>query len=205
MRKKLIAAMIAGAIMTITGMPVQAAEGEKDVVVAQADGNVNQDAVDRANELLNAMPERLLESFIDRGWRFYVTDKNIAYDILGGEFNSVKGVTDFDNHEIFIEQREAAVETAVVHEFGHYLDYINGNQSQTAEFSDIFSAESNAFVKTFNVDFYYDIGEFFADGVYRYYDGERETLNNACPRLTAFIDNVVAMNPEVPLTDVFTD
>ena len=205
MRKKLIAAMIAGAIMTITGAPVQAAEGEKDVVVAQADGNVNQDAVDRANELLNAMPERLLESFIDRGWRFYVTDKNIAYDILGGEFNSVKGVTDFDNHEIFIEQREAAVETAVVHEFGHYLDYINGNQSQTAEFSDIFSAESNAFVKTFNVDFYYDIGEFFADGVYRYYDGERETLNNACPRLTAFIDNVVAMNPEVPLTDVFTD
>lgn len=205
MRKKLIAVMTAGAMMAMAGAPVQAAEGEKDVVIAQADGNVSQDSVDRANELLNAMPERLLEGFVDRGWRFYVTDKNIAYDILGGEFNSVKGVTDFDNHEIFIEQRETAVETAVVHEFGHYLDYINGNQSQTAEFSDVFSAESNAFVKTFNVDFYYDIGEFFADGVYRYYDGERETLNNACPRLTAFIDNVVAMNPEVPLTDVFTD
>lgn len=205
MRKKLIAVMTAGAMMAMAGAPVQAAEGEKDVVIAQADGNVSQDSVDRANELLNAMPERLLEGFVDRGWRFYVTDKNIAYDILGGEFNSVKGVTDFDNHEIFIEQREAAVETAVVHEFGHYLDYINGNQSQTAEFSDVFSAESNAFVKTFNVDFYYDIGEFFADGVYRYYDGERETLNNACPRLTAFIDNVVAMNPEVPLTNVFTD
>lgn len=205
MRKKLIAVMTAGAMMAMAGAPVQAAEGEKDVVIAQADGNASQDSVDRANELLNAMPERLLEGFVDRGWRFYVTDKNIAYDILGGEFNSVKGVTDFDNHEIFIEQREAAVETAVVHEFGHYLDYINGNQSQTAEFSDVFSAESNAFVKTFNVDFYYDIGEFFADGVYRYYDGERETLNNACPRLTAFIDNVVAMNPEVPLTDVFTD
>ena len=205
MRKKLIAVMTAGAMMAMAGAPVQAAEGEKDVVIAQADGNVSQNSVDRANELLNAMPERLLEGFVDRGWRFYVTDKNIAYDILGGEFNSVKGVTDFDNHEIFIEQREAAVETAVVHEFGHYLDYINGNQSQTAEFSDVFSAESNAFVKTFNVDFYYDIGEFFADGVYRYYDGERETLNNACPRLTAFIDNVVAMNPEVPLTDVFTD
>ena len=34
MRKKLIAVMTAGAIMTIAGMPVQAAEGEKDVVVA---------------------------------------------------------------------------------------------------------------------------------------------------------------------------
>lgn len=191
--------------MTMAGAPIQAAEGEKDVVVAQADGNVSQDSVDRANELLNAMPEKVLEGFCDNGWKFYVTDKNLANTFYAGVYNSVKGVTDFDNHEIFIEQREAAVETAVVHEFGHYLDYINGSQSQTAEFSDIFSAESNAFVKTFNVDFYYDIGEFFADGVYRYYDGEREVLSNACPRLTAFIDNVVAMNPETPLTDVFTD
>lgn len=178
--------------MAMTGVPVQAAEGEKDVVVAQADGDVSQNSVDRANELLNAMPERLLEGFIDRGWRFYVTDKNIAYDILGGEFNSVKGVTDFDNHEIFIEQREAAVETAVVHEFGHYLDCINGYQSKTAEFADIFSSESNSFVQTFNVDFHYDVGEFFADGVYRYYDGEQKTLTQACPRLTAFIENIVS-------------
>lgn len=192
MRKKLIAVMTAGVMMTMAVAPVQAAEGEKDVVVAQADGNVGQDSVDRANELLNAMPERLLEGFVDRGWRFYVTDKNIAYDILGGEFNSVKGVTDFDNHEIFIEQREAAVETAVVHEFGHYLDCINGYQSKTAEFADIFSSESNSFVQTFNVDFHYDVGEFFADGVYRYYDGEQKTLTQTCPRLAAFIENLVS-------------
>lgn len=192
MRKKLIAVMTAGVMMTMAVAPVQAAEGEKDVVVAQADGNVGQDSVDRANELLNAMPERLLEGFVDRGWRFYVTDKNIAYDILGGEFNSVKGVTDFDNHEIFIEQREAAVETAVVHEFGHYLDCINGYQSNTVEFADIFNSESNSFVQTFNVDFHYDVGEFFADGVYRYYDGEQKTLAQTCPRLAAFIENIVS-------------
>ena len=60
--------------MTIAGMPVQAAEGEKDVVVAQADGNVSQDSVDRANELLNAMSEKVLESFCDNGWKFYVTE-----------------------------------------------------------------------------------------------------------------------------------
>lgn len=192
MRKKLIAVMTAGAMMAMAGAPVQAAEGEKVIVVAQADGNVSQDSVDRANELLNAMPERLLEGFVDRGWRFYVTDKNIAYDILGGEFNSVKGVTDFDNHEIFIEQREAAVETAVVHEFGHYLDCINGYQSNTVEFADIFNSESNSFVQTFNVDFHYDVGEFFADGVYRYYDGEQKTLAQTCPRLAAFIENIVS-------------
>lgn len=67
--------MTAGAMMAMAGAPVQAAEGEKVIVVAQADGNVSQDSVDRANELLNAMPEKVLEGFCDNGWKFYVTDK----------------------------------------------------------------------------------------------------------------------------------
>lgn len=67
MRKKLITVMVAGVMMTMAGAPVQAAEGEKDVVVAQTDGNVSQDSVDRANELLNAMPEKVLEGFCDNG------------------------------------------------------------------------------------------------------------------------------------------
>ena len=36
---------------------VQAAEGESYVTVAQADGNVSQASVDRANDLLNVMPK----------------------------------------------------------------------------------------------------------------------------------------------------
>ena len=51
--------MTAGTMMAMAGAPVQAAEGEKDIVVAQADGNVSQDSVDRANELLNPMPEKV--------------------------------------------------------------------------------------------------------------------------------------------------
>ena len=190
----LVLAMVVTMVPALGGgnSTVQAAEGEKVIVVAQADGNVSQDSVDRANELLNAMPEKVLEGFCDNGWKFYVTDKNLANTFYAGIYNSVKGVTDFDNHEIFIEQRDAAVETAVVHEFGHYLDCINGYQSKTAEFADIFSSESNSFVQTFNVDFHYDVGEFFADGVYRYYDGEQKTLAQTCPRLAAFIENIVS-------------
>lgn len=50
MRKKLIAVMTAGAMMAMAGAPVQAAEGEKVIVVAQADVNVSQDSVDRASQ-----------------------------------------------------------------------------------------------------------------------------------------------------------
>ncbi len=84
MRKKLIAVMTAGTMMAMAGAPVQAAEGEKDIVVAQADGNVSQDSVDRANELLNAMPEKVLEGFCDNGWKFYQirqSTTSIGYDI----------------------------------------------------------------------------------------------------------------------------
>ncbi len=56
--------MIAGCIVLSL---VEAAEGESYVTVAQADGNVSQTSVDRANDLLNVM-ENLLGRFLDNGW-----------------------------------------------------------------------------------------------------------------------------------------
>ena len=88
MRKKLIAVMTAGAMMAMAGAPVQAAEGEKVIVVAQADGNVSQDSVDRANELLNAMPEKVLEGFCDNGWKFYVTIPRQIHFMLASTIRS---------------------------------------------------------------------------------------------------------------------
>lgn len=58
--------MIAGCIVLslVEAANVQAAEGESYVIVAQADGNVSQTSVDRANDLLNVM-ENLLGRFLD--------------------------------------------------------------------------------------------------------------------------------------------
>lgn len=58
--------MIAGCIVLslVEAANVQAAEGESYVTVAQADGNVSQTSVDRANDLLNVM-ENLLGRFLD--------------------------------------------------------------------------------------------------------------------------------------------
>lgn len=62
------------------------------VVVAEADGNVDQAAVDRANELLNRLPVQVLKNFQNRGWRFLVTDKNIARTYYSGQYSSVQGI-----------------------------------------------------------------------------------------------------------------
>ena len=58
--------MIAGCIVLslVEAANVQAAEGESYVTVSQADGNVSQTSVDRANDLLNVM-ENLLGRFLD--------------------------------------------------------------------------------------------------------------------------------------------
>lgn len=58
--------MIAGCIVLslVEAANVQAAEGESYVTVTQADGNVSQTSVDRANDLLNVM-ENLLGRFLD--------------------------------------------------------------------------------------------------------------------------------------------
>ena len=58
--------MIAGCILLslVGAANVQATEGESYVTVAQADGNVSQTSVDRANDLLNVM-ENLLGRFLD--------------------------------------------------------------------------------------------------------------------------------------------
>ncbi|MDY4692082.1 MAG: hypothetical protein SO401_00710 [Blautia sp.] len=169
--------------------------------IVEAEGNVDQKFVDEANELINQVPEDVLQGFVDNGWKIYITDKNIAQTYFAGEFNSVKGVTDWDTHIIRIEDRPEAVETATVHEFGHYLDAIKGYVSHTPEFKQIYSEEGKTFADTFKVDFYYDNQEFFADGIYRYFSVEKDMLEENCPKLY----NAICETLQAPDITEFSD
>ena len=171
------------------------------VVVAEADGNVDQTAVDRANELLNRLPVQVLKNFQNRGWRFLVTDKNIARTYYSGQYSSVQGMTDYDEKFVMVEQRSKAVEEATLHEFGHYLDwYYNITQRidsagnlgvPIAEYADIYNAETGAFTNTFDVYFHYEPIEFFAEGVYRVYSEYYDDVAESCQRLTKSVEDMV--------------
>lgn len=171
------------------------------VVVAEADGNVDQAAVDRANELLNRLPVQVLKNFQHRGWRFLITDKNIAHTYYSGQYNSVQGMTDYDEKFIMVEQRSKAVEEATLHEFGHYLDWYHhitqridsaGNLGiPVAEYADIYNAETGAFTNAFDVYFHYEPIEFFAEGVYRVYSEYYDDVAESCPRLTKSVEDMV--------------
>lgn len=163
---------------------------EDFIDIAEDDGVVNAESVDRANEILNELPESMLVKFQENGWHFYVTDKNIDQQFFEGKYGSVMGITRMDHESIYIEDRPEAIETATLHEFGHYIDNINGMLSNTAEFHDVYNAESPTFVDIFNVDFHYDILEFFAEGFYKFYT-EREKLQENCPHLFEYIKDVI--------------
>lgn len=127
-KKMIIAAcvMVSVVISSVTANADTKSPARTDsdfVVVAEADGNVDQAAVDRANELLNRLPVQVLKNFQNRGWRFLVTDKNIARTYYSGQYSSVQGMTDYDEKFVMVEQRSKAVEEATLHEFGHYLDW----------------------------------------------------------------------------------
>lgn len=189
------------AVFAVAGLcmsPLNVLAAEADTLDEEAyhsivvpDGNVSQESVDRANELLNTLPEGLLENFVNDRWSIYVTDKNIDATFFGGQYGSVMGATLEDQSAIYIEQRNKAIEESTIHEFGHYIDDANGCFTDTNEFAQIYNVESGAFVNAFNVNFHYDVHEFWADGFYRYYDGERETLRNACPQLCSYIESIV--------------
>lgn len=177
--------------LNVLAIDVNSINEEAYYSIVSPDGNVSQESVDRANELLNTLPKGLLENFVNDGWSIYVTDKNIDSTFFGGQYGSVMGATLEDLSTIYIEQRSKAIDESTIHEFGHYIDDTEGYLSDTPEFAQIYNAESAAFVNAFNVNFYYDVHEFWADGFYRYYDGERDTLQRSCPQLYSYIENTV--------------
>ena len=197
------AASICVIAAAVSGQAVKAAEHEEFIKIAEADGNVDPSCVDRADELLNHLPAQVLSNFADRGWRFYVTDKNIAHTYYNGpyNYNSILGLTYYDKKYIVIEQRSKAIEEATLHEFGHYLDWIHGviQESDSSEcmevldteFMDIYNSESNAFTNEFDVYFHYDPTEFFAEGLYRFYTDDKEELEEVCPRLCQSVEDLI--------------
>lgn len=185
------------AMVPITAVAVFVASlGTAQVVSAEttlctARGNVDQKYVDEANRLLGAVPEELLQMYADDGWAFEITDENIAQTYFAGQYNSVKGFTDLEGYYIRIEDRDEAVETATIHEFGHYLDWKGGMFSATDAFSPVYKAEYETSRTAYNVNFHYDRTEMFANGVYEYFrDGD--LLKENCPRLYNFVDRVVS-------------
>lgn len=117
-----------------------------DYGIVQSIGKVDSDYINTVEENLKFLPSFLVDSFMEHGWEIYVTTEDIAHTYFDDKYLKVRAVTMYTNKEILIEDREEAVGLlTVAHEFGHYLDDLNGTPSWSDEFYEIYEEEVETF------------------------------------------------------------
>lgn len=154
--------------------------------ICEKDGNVDDSWITAINNQLDMIPTSLIQQFQNDGWHIYCTDMNIDATYYNSQYGAVMGTTNYYEHRILIEDRQDAVTEAVIHEIGHWYDWHLGTVTDSDEFINIYNTETNAFKNTFNVHFYYDQKELFAEAFWKYIT-DNQTLKNECPMLYEFI------------------
>lgn len=101
---------------------------------------VSDDYVRIVEEGLDKLPKELIDEFETKGWKMFVSDRDITNMFWDG--SSILGITLHDRHEIWISTRNQDPDT-VVHEFGHFLDGTYYEGSSCEEFINIFKDEMN--------------------------------------------------------------
>lgn len=116
-------------------------------------------------EGLSYVPENVLQAYEQRGWYLKVIDDEMDNQITGG--NSA-GDTWYDYKRIRYTTASYQNEETIPHEFGHFVDYILGWKSGTAEFKALYKkTKNNRIVK--KTEKYDKWDTYDENGIYRGY------------------------------------
>lgn len=144
--------------------------------------------LNKLNNELNKVPEKVINTFKKEGWNIYITGENLAQTHFGGKYSSVQGLTSYNKKEIIIENRPEAVRESTIHELGHFLDYYFGFISDSDEFTNIYNKEVDTFKSNItNSSCVRNKREFFAETFYYMYTDSSKTT----PEARAFIENLI--------------
>lgn len=155
-------------------------------------GIMNDAWVDMVDDQLSLIDPEIIKSFCNSDFDIYVSNIDIAKDVRtvsGYEEGVILGQTDYQKRRIYINQTYEAVESAPIHEIGHWFDYYIDFPSCSEEFEEIFEKEG----ETFQDVFYNPIGEdcdaqeMFAEGFELYYTDTIQ-LYKKCPELYNYLD-----------------
>lgn len=154
--------------------------------IIQKVGNVKDSVLKSMDSYFYKIPENVRNSFINNGWKVYATDEHLGRKFFGID-SSILAVTTDGEDAIYLHNREKAAE-ALVHEFGHYIDFISGYVSYGSEFREIFLAEADAFraVHSTHANNTNTPMEYFAE-CYQEIVLHPDKVKNNCPRTYEFI------------------
>lgn len=118
-------------------------------------GNCTDEQWAAAVDYWSRIPDYWRQSFADNGWTMTVTNDDFwtqyGYPASSPD-QRLGGITVYEPKLIYVRADCARLETVLPHEFGHFIDCINGFPSQTSEFNELFNSEKDGFKEYRNYD-----------------------------------------------------
>lgn len=138
--------------------------------IIHAEGTVPVSRLNALNSKLSIIPAGLIDSFRNNGWKIIMTNRDIGKFL----FNGAKGIcaaTTTTTNTIYFANTDHAVDVAVVHEFGHYMDFVITGTSGRGDFYNIYMSEKAALKSAFgfNRSDISNTKEFYASCLDAYY------------------------------------
>lgn len=138
--------------------------------IIHAEGTVPVSRLNALNNKLSIIPAGLINSFRNNGWKIIMTNRDIGKFL----FNGAKGIcaaTTTTTNTIYFANTDHAVDVAVVHEFGHYMDFVITGTSGRGDFYNIYMSEKAALKSAFgfNRSDISNTKEFYASCLDAYY------------------------------------
>lgn len=169
---------------------IAAEENSNPYSFVYSDGEVDDKYIQLVCNELSLLPNKVLQFFEDNNMKIYVTTKNIASEIMNGQYKSLQGITFYDKNIIYIEDREIACKEATLHECGHLFNKYMGYVVRTNVLQDIYTAEKVSFQKISDEYSVSNIDEYFAETFLMYFKNNKQLELN-CPRTNDYIKGLL--------------
>lgn len=152
--------------------------------IVETIGDVSDIWITRSENVLKQLPQNILNRFVCSGYHFYITDEDIAMTEYNGTVENVAGITRYGQY-IKIEDRQYAVDEAILHEFGHFVfdECENWNRQEIKNAFDNEIKNAGLMNITYGLD---DMIEFYAE-IFQKYIKDPETTAQIFPEFTALI------------------
>lgn len=138
MKLRYIAAIITSGLLSIAFMGKSNTEKYMLFETSEyaVDGNVTEEFIQDTKEAIDLVPEEIKVEFYASGWKLEIGNTNERHY---GLCNVKKKIIYIYYHN---DIQEHYVVDTLFHEFGHYIDYINGWISETEEFKALYKVRT---------------------------------------------------------------
>lgn len=116
--------------------------------IIHAEGTVPVSRLNALNNKLSIIPNGLINSFKNNGWKIIMTNRDIGQCLFGGA-RGICAATTTTTNTMYFANTDHAVDVAVIHEFGHYMDFVITGTSSREDFYNIYMSEKAALKSAF--------------------------------------------------------